>query len=363
MSGKGRKKNSPAGAPTRPTLSNVSRLREADMLFLYARDSSYDDWGSELTQAAAANRNLRRIVFTTSTKRRRRGAGMPTLPQERFIQTHGIAVDPLRNGNCGIDAVGLAVSYLQTNNMTPVTTSNNANNAEQLRSELRNHAQIHQSAFARNFENLIDDSELDADKWFTKNVLDRLYLERADYSTKANVPSSQYLDGDYGCPIVADFFQAKVILYDLEHGSTTIYSPDISGHRTRRRTPQVTSQHLTYMQPPTPGSVAIMMYNGHFYWLMPRPLESDRSNASSDTDVVEVVDDGSSDKSDSGDGDDDDDGDDGREGVSENTTDNNDDAIVVSSSDEGGGGGGGGDDDDDETPVLERKNLQKTNHR
>lgn len=124
MSGKGRKKNSPAGAPTRPTLSNVSRLREADMLFLHARDSSYDDWGSELTQAAAAaNRNLMRIVFTTSTKRRRRGAGMPTLPQESFIQTHGIAVDPLRNGNCGIDAVGLAVSYLQTNNMTPVTTS------------------------------------------------------------------------------------------------------------------------------------------------------------------------------------------------------------------------------------------------
>ena len=258
------------------------------MLFLHARGSSYDDWGSELTQAAAAaNRNLMRIVFTTSTKRRRRGAGMPTLPQESFIQTHGIAVDPLRNGNCGIDAVGLAVSYLQTNNMTPVTTSNNANNAEQLRSELRNHAQIHQSAFARPFKHLINDSGLDADKWFTENVLDRLYLEGADYSTEANVPSSQYLDGDYGCPIVADLFQAKVILYDLEHGSTTIYSPDISGHRTRRRTPQVTSQHLTYMQPPTPGSVAIMMHNDHFYWLMPRPVESDRSNASSDIDVVD----------------------------------------------------------------------------
>jgi hypothetical protein len=94
-----------------------------------------------------------------------------------------------------------------------------------------------------------------------------------------------------------------------------------------------------------------MTYNGHFYWLMPRPVESDRSNASLDTDVVEVVvDDGSSDKSDS---DDDDDGDDGREGVSDNITDNNNDAVVVSSSDEGSDN----DDDDDDDDGQGDKGL------
>jgi len=339
MSGQGRQKSSSAGSSTLVT-------KHVQFVHIGSGDS-YDDWAAEVAQAAApANRPATvRIVLRISIRRRGR-VRLNILPQESFIRAHGIAVDPLRNGNCGIDAVGLAVSYLQTKGI--LSTSNNTNNAAQLRLELHNHARTHRSAFSRHYENLIKDSQLDSEEWFTQNVLNRLHSPGVDYSSKATVSTSQWLDGDYGCPIVADFFQVKMFLYDLKHGSTTIYSPNISGHRTRRRTPQVTTQHLTQMEPPTPGSVAIMKHNCHFYWLMPRLADSDQPEASVDTIVVEVDADGSSND------DDDDDDDDGdgheKEGEPENAPTAKDDAIVVEpSSDEDSDGdddGGGGDDDD-----------------
>ena len=135
-------------------------------------------------------------------------------------------------------------------------TANIANDINQLRRDLHKHARDYCRAFSRHYQSLIKDSGQRAEEWYTQHVLDRLYTPGRDYA-KDGADGDEWLDGPYGCPIISDFFQVKVFLYDLDGGSTTVYSPNISGHSARRRTPQVTCSHFPHMEPPSPGSVAL----------------------------------------------------------------------------------------------------------
>lgn len=103
-------------------------------------------------------------------------------------------------------------------------TANIANDINQLRRDLHKHARDYCRAFSRHYQSLIKDSGQRAEEWYTQHVLDRLYTPGRDYA-KDGADGDEWLDGPYGCPIISDFFQVKVFLYDLDGGSTTVYSP------------------------------------------------------------------------------------------------------------------------------------------
>ena len=257
----------------------ASRLKENEkMAILIGAGDSYSVVSARVLEAASRSTTVARIALIR--KRARGGNAVVALPQENFIRSHGIAVDPLRNGNCGFDAVGLAISYMQANDTSSeaTPTANIANDINQLRRDLYNHAQDYCQAFSRHYQSIIKDSGQRAEEWYTQHVLNRLYTPGRDYATDG-ADGDQWLDGPYGCPIISDFFQVKLFLYDLDGGSTTVYSPNISGHSTRRRTPQVTCSHFPHMGPPSPGSVALMKQGNHFYWLLPRSGDSTPSSS------------------------------------------------------------------------------------
>ena len=134
-------------------------------------------------------------------KRARGGKKNAALPQESFIRSHGIAVDPLRNGNCGFDSIGLAISYMQANGASSAATpnANIANDVNHLRRDLHNHARDYSRAFSRHYQALIKDSGQRPEEWYTQHVLNRLYTPGRDYSAD-EADGDQWLDGPYGCP-------------------------------------------------------------------------------------------------------------------------------------------------------------------